>query len=55
MDARLTRSFHQMLRRLKPPPKLADGVSIPRVLQQMPNWPQWVGWPRVRMDVRFLK
>lgn len=54
-DRVLTESFHQMLSRLKVPPRPIDGVPIPRVLQDDINWPQWLGWSRVRMDVRFLR
>jgi hypothetical protein len=40
-DARLTRAFHRMLRRLTPPPKPVDGVV-----------PVIIGW--VQLDTRFL-
>jgi hypothetical protein len=42
-DAALTRSFHRLLRRLKPPPKPVDGERLPLRV---------IGW--VQMDVRFL-
>lgn len=50
-DARLTRAFHSMLSRLQPPPKPVDGFPWDPVKHPI-NWP---GWPRVRLDVRFLE
>lgn len=56
-DARLTAAFHWMLRTVQPPPRPVDGVRIPAaLLRARPiDWPQWEGWPRVRMDVRLLR
>lgn len=50
-DAALTRSFHRMLSRLEPPPKPVDGVPWDPIRYPI----EWPGWPRVRMDVRFLE
>ena len=50
-DARLTREFHRMLSRLKPPPKLVDGVKWDPARHPI----EWHGWPRIRMDVRFFR
>lgn len=50
-DAALTESFHWMLRRLKVPRKPVDGIPWDPLRHPI----DWSGWPRVRMDVRFLK
>lgn len=50
-DAALTRRFHHMLSRLKPPPRPVDGVKWNPFTHPL----DWPGWPIVRVDIRMLK
>ena len=50
-DAALTERFHRMLSELKPPKKPVDGVKWNPLTHPI----DWPGWPRVRMDTRFLE
>lgn len=50
-DARLTRAFNRRMATLKPPPKPVDGFPWDPVKHPI----DWPGWPRVRLDVRFLE
>lgn len=50
-DARLTESFHRMLSGLRPPRRPVDGMPWDPVQHPI----EWPGWPRVQIDVRFLK
>lgn len=49
-DAQLTASFHGWLSRVQPLPRPVDGVPWDPVRHPI----DWPGWPRVRVDVRFL-
>ena len=50
-DARLTEAFHRMLKNLRAPRRPVDGVKWNPGTHPI----DWVGWPMVRVDVRFLK
>ena len=47
-DAELSERFRAWLLAIKPPRKLVDGVRLSHPID-------WPGWPKVQVDVRFLR